>query len=673
MSSELEKKNQALEQRVKLLEQAMRQSARIRQQFNDAQRELQASRGRYHALIQHAFDAILIIANNGEVSEANPTACALFDRSEQELNGLNIKQLIPSLQIEKFSANTDHRIHEYDGLRKDGEIVPLEVTASALDLEHDAFLSITARDISERKQADMLRQQIQHELEEMVAERNSELLKLNTAVEQASEILMVTTPDGTIEYINDAFERITGIAKQNALGKKPSILRSEYHEDAFFKKMWETISQGKSWEGRIINKRQDGSLFPALTSISPVFHGSSKEITSYVCISQDISEQEKMEKQMRQSQKMEAVGTLTSGIAHEFNNMLAGILGNLYLLKSRLVSDPKGCKQLATAEDLSQKAAQMIKQLLTFSHKDNAVMKPVNLSILLKESYKIASIAIPESTSLHGEFCPQQLMVQGDATQLQQILMNLLKNAHDACGKRGRVTVAVIPFTADASFRMKHPHINSTHFAHLQVRDNGCGIAKDDIARIFEPFFTTKKAGQGTGLGLSMIYGAIGQHDGVIEVDSAPGATSFDIYLPLIEKQEEAEMVAIEVVTGLHEKILHVDDDESIREITSEILASLNYSTVQAGDGEQAVALFLKNPDTFSLVILDVVMPKLGGVGAANLIRKQRPDIPLIFLTGYGEHEIDPDQLNMQTVVVLSKPFSVPDLSHAIQDLLSRA
>jgi len=481
---------------------------------------------------------------------------------------------------------------------------------------------------------------------------------------------MITSTDGTIEYLNDAFERITGIPRHEALGAKPSILRSSHHDDAFFKKMWQTITGGESWDGRIINKRKDDSLFPALTSISPVFDASSGQISGYVCISQDISEQEHMEQQMRQSQKMEAVGTLASGIAHEFNNMLAGILGNLYLIKKRVISDEKTTRQLATAENLSQKAAQMIKQLLTFAHKDSANMKSVNISILLKESYKIASVAIPESTSLRAAFTSEKLIVKGDATQIQQILINLLKNAHDACGEQAYVSVTVKPFITDLSFRERHPHLHASRFAHLQVNDSGCGIPKEEIAKIFEPFYTTKEAGKGTGLGLSMLYGAVQQHNGVVEVDSAPGATSFNIYLPLIEEQEEADTSSTKVFKGGSEKILHADDDENIRDITAEILTSLNYSVVQSSDGEEAVNRFLEAPDSFSLAIFDIVMPTLGGVEAAKLIRKQRPDLPLLFMTGYGKQQIDPDELDMQSVGVISKPFSVPDLSHAIQELL---
>ncbi|ATX81875.1 PAS domain S-box-containing protein [Mariprofundus ferrinatatus] len=670
MSSDLELENKTLKQRVELLEQAMKQSARIRQQFNDAEIALKESRSRYRSLIQHAFDAILIISANGDVREANPAACRLFAMSEQELARLNIDQLIPDLNPGSIASKKGQKVCELEGRRKHLSPLPLEITACTLNLENDPCYAVTARDITERKHAEELRQQIQHELEALVARRTSELSKLNAAVQQASEILMITAPDGTIEYLNDAFETITGIPKQEAIGAKPSILRSSHHDNAFFEKMWKTITRGNSWEGRIINKRKDGSLYPALTSISPVFDTSSDQISGYVCISQDISEQEQMEQQMRQSQKMEAIGTLASGIAHEFNNMLAGILGNLYLIKTRAALSPKAAGQLSAAEELSLRAAQMIKQLLTFAHKDSASMKPVNLSLLLKEAYKISSVAIPESTTLKGDFTPEPLTVQGDATQLQQILINLLKNAHDACGESALVSVSLKSFKADRSFREQHPQTIASHFALLQVRDSGCGIPTEDVGKIFEPFYTTKAAGEGTGLGLSMVYGAVQQHNGIIEVESTPGDTCFNIYLPLIEKAEESLHVNRHAIEGGLEKILHVDDDGNIREITSEILTSLNYSVVEACNGAEALEIFMQNPDEFSLVILDVVMPKLGGVEAAKAIRRMRPEIPLLFMTGYGEQQINPDDLDMGSVAVISKPCNIPELSRTIKNIL---
>jgi PAS domain S-box-containing protein len=497
--------------------------------------------------------------------------------------------------------------------------------------------------------------------------------KLSSAVNGAGEPILITDTSGNIEYVNPAFTRVTGYSEQEVIGKDPSILKSDAQDPDYYKELWETISTGNTWHGTLIDKKKDGTFYPAMMSVAPIYDDN-KDITHYVGIQQDITKEKRLEEKLLQSQKMEAIGTLVGGIAHDFNNMLAAIQGNLYLAKTDLSNESRTMTRLENIETLSQRAADIVHQLLTFARKDTVSMKPISLNTFISTAFKLASNAIQESIEHSCKTCEEELIINGDATQLQQVLLNLLNNAaHAVTGVASpRIICNLEHFVASDKFLVLHPELSSTHFARLTVQDNGCGISHEHLKKVFDPFFTTKDVGEGTGLGLAMVYGSIQTHGGAVEVESEPGVgTAFHVYLPL----EKVEVVEIsedkdESTPGSKEVILIIDDEIDMREIISEVLSSLNYRVIEACDGNEGLRIFEEMHNDIALVISDIVMPNLGGVDAVKKMRALNHKLPVILMTGYDIKDTLVSENRIEKCIVLSKPFSFEALSRSIRSLL---
>jgi PAS domain S-box-containing protein len=391
---------------------------------------------------------------------------------------------------------------------------------------------------------------------------------------------------------------------------------------------------------------------------------------------QDISRLHEVEEQLHQAQKMEAVGTLVGGIAHDFNNKLAAITGNLFLARQSLAGQPKALDRLEAAETLSFEAAKMVEQLLAFARRGKVEQSPLMLVSFVKEAVKLNRVAIPEDIAFEVDCGNDPLPVMGDATQLQQVFLNLLTNARDALeGVDGpRVNVSLRGFVPDATFRSEHPQAAAvTAYARLQVADNGCGIPEENLEHIFEPFFTTKRAGQGTGLGLAMVYGVVQAHQGIITVDSAEGGgAAFSVYLPLHPEAllDRVEPPRAEMPRGRGELVLVADDDIHVRTGFGEVLRSLGYRVVMASDGAEAVETYRQHSDEVALVVLDIVMPNLKGPEAAEAIRQLRPDVKVLYTTGYDSDRTL--QGPARDADVLEKPCAAPEVARRIRRLLDQ-
>ncbi len=395
-----------------------------------------------------------------------------------------------------------------------------------------------------------------------------------------------------------------------------------------------------------------------------------------ILMGENISAKDKvidLEKKFIQAQKMEAIGTLVGGIAHDFNNILAAISGSVFLAKR--ASDPE--KYLKNIEIQTERASDMVKQLLAFARKDIRKMEPVCLNELIKQSTSLFKMTLPESIHVNMDLCRGRLLINGDGTQLQQILLNFVNNARDALVDLETPAITVSTYVMnnpDEAFLQKHPDASKQSYACMSVADNGYGVEKEDIAKIFEPFFTKKEVGKGTGLGLAMVAGTVGSHGGVVDVESVKGSGStFTACFPLLYTDTDTDTVTVTVTdtVGNGEYILLVDDEAAVREVHSEILIELGYHVMTASDGLLAISCFNKNIDNIQLIIMDVVMPKMGGIKAAAKIRETSPNIPIVFATGYDKSQV----LGKQDAVIsnsaiLTKPFAVGELCKVIDEML---
>jgi len=416
-----------------------------------------------------------------------------------------------------------------------------------------------------------------------------------------------------------------------------------------------------------------------MLTVSPIRDEKGKT-SHYIGTQQNLEEFEKLEAQFHQSQKMEAIGTLVGGIAHDFNNSLAGITGNLYLAKKAAADLPEVLTRLDSVEKLSFGAAAMIQQLLAFSRKSVVQMNPLSISSFLKETIKLQQASLPENINLQMNISDTEMQVKGDINQLQQVLMNLINNAYDAVqsSENPSILIRLDRYKADAAFFERHEGLEPKAYACISVIDNGSGIKPEHRDHIFEPFFTTKEPGKGTGLGLAMVYGAIETHGGVIEIHSMekgqPG-TTVQLFLPLIDPGQLADSTSIkdQVVEGRGETILLVDDNETVLETGRDVLEGLGYRVLTAQDGVDAVALYTERQHEIDLVILDVVMPRLGGADAMKRMRELNPHMKAMFATGYDRLSTLGKDRSAISEKVISKPFAISELSQTVRQMLDGA
>jgi len=381
-----------------------------------------------------------------------------------------------------------------------------------------------------------------------------------------------------------------------------------------------------------------------------------------------------MEAQFLQAQKMEAIGTLVGGVAHEFNNMLAGITGSVFLAKGDAEDCPKAMDRLDTIEKISFRAAEMIQHMLTFARKDVVKMTPVSLNTMIKETTRFVGPSLPASIALEIDDEKGDFFVRGDNSLLQHLLVNLINNARDAVEEteHPHILIRVRRFSADKGWLASHPGLNRGAFICLSVRDNGRGFDAELQPRIFEPFYTTKEVGKGTGLGLSMVYGAVQTHHGVIEVDSTEGeGTEFRIYLPLLKDMptNTLSQPVQKPLDGHGETILLVDDDRQLLETSQQVLESLGFNVLLATNGFEAIEQ-VKQHDRIVLTVMDLVMPGLGGVEAMRRIREIYPSMKVLFVSGYDVDETLKGTLDEKKESALAKPYRVEDLIQKIRFLL---
>ncbi len=493
--------------------------------------------------------------------------------------------------------------------------------------------------------------------------------------DSSQEAIIITDADHIIISVNRAFTEVTGYSAAEALGGNPiRLLSSGKQNQAFYDTMFGEIAIRGYWRGELWNRRKNGQIYPEWLSMTTLTDGQGR-ITHYIGMFSDISDRKLMEEQLRQSQKMEAIGQLAGGVAHDFNNILMVITGYCDMLKMNLEYDAPHHIEIDQISKAANRAAALTSGLLTFSRKQIMNLQKNDLNQIISDAGKFLRRIIGEDIRLITTFKEKNLVVCVDGGQIAQMLMNLATNARDAMEKGGILAIETSIQELDDLFIQAYGYGSPGRYAQITVSDTGMGMDEKTRLKIFEPFFTTKVAGKGTGLGMAIVYGIIKQHNGYINVYSEPEkGTTYRIYLPVTSRDaaSEAEFAVHATPQKGTETILVAEDDPAVREFEAAILKKFGYEVILAEDGCDAVRKYAENQSTIQLVLMDMIMPNKNGKQAYDEIRLLQPDIKVIFVTGYSADivrsrgEIDED------VELVMKPINASELLNKIRSTLDK-
>ena len=489
-----------------------------------------------------------------------------------------------------------------------------------------------------------------------------------TAVEHAAESIIVTDTEGIIEYVNPAFETITGYSRPEVMGRNIELVDSGQHSKTFLSSIIDTLQRGEIWQGRIINKRKDSSLYETEATVSPI-KNKMGEITNFVSLQRDVSHEVRLERQLRQAQKMEAIGTLAGGIAHDFNNLLMGIQGNISLSLLDIDGDSTLLKNLKKIEQYIQNGVDLTKQLLGFARGGKYEISLLNINELLKEQNLMFS-RTNKDVIFENKFTRNLWSVGVDRGQIEQVFMNLYLNALQAMPAGGTLITRTGHATIDED-QYNPYYVKAGKYVKITIEDTGVGMSEETQQRIFDPFFTTKEMGRGTGLGLASVYGIVKNHEGFINVYSEKGkGTQFEIYLPASGKGVPHKEKAREEYVEGQETVLLVDDEAMIIDVGKRMLGKLGYQVFTARDGREALAVFQKYQNKIDVIILDMIMPKMGGGETFDRIKKMKPEIRVLLSSGYSINGQATEILKRGCNGFIQKPFNLQNLSQNLRSIL---
>ncbi len=500
--------------------------------------------------------------------------------------------------------------------------------------------------------------------------------QLAAAVEQAADVVIITDTTGLIQYVNPAFEQLSGYTLEEIRGQNIAIVRSE-HQDDSQRQVWEAISSGVVWQGHFINRGKDGGLYEVEATISPIRDDEGR-IVSYVSVQHDVSREKELRTQLQAAQKIESLGVLAGGVAHDFNNMLGAIQGYTEMAMMDLDHLHPLYGKLSQVLQAAERAGGVVRQLLLFSRRQAMEMVPVNLDNLIQNFFKMLGRLIGEDIRIATELAPGLWSVAADPGTIEQVVMNLAVNARDAMPDGGTLTIATANVMVDAEYCAQHVLARPGRFVRLTMADSGYGMGGETLAHIFEPFFTTKQAGKGTGLGLAVVYGIVKEHRGWITVASSPGAgTVFEIYLPAtaatVSPDEMEDRVDLSGCRGQGELILLVEDDPQVRDMVVLLLKSSGYQVLAAGSAAEAREKFATSAQAVRLLLSDVILPDISGLQLAEELLEQHPRLPVILCSGYTGEKAQETAIRSRGFIFLPKPYQLPELLRQVRSQLDRA
>jgi len=635
------------------------------------QKALREERDRAHesilqlaAIVESSDDAIIGKTLDGTITSWNAGAERIYGYSANEALGRSISILVPPDRaeeipqiLEKLKRGEHVRNYETVWVRKDGKRIDTSVTTSLVKDSSGKLtgVSIIGRDITERKRAE------------------EALIKLRKAVDTSGEVIFMTDREGVITFVNPEFTRLYGYTEQEVVGKStPRVLKSGSRSPEEYASFWKAILDKRVGKEEWVNKTKDGRLVNIENATNPILDEQG-DITGFLAIQRDITERKVLEGQLRQAQKMEAVGRLAGGIAHDFNNLLTIIAGYSDMMLSRLAADDPLRAHVSEIRIAGDRAASLTRQLLAFSRQQVLAPQVLDLNAVVANMDKMLRRLIGEHIDL-VTVCEKRLWhVKADPGQLEQVIMNLAVNARDAMPKGGKLTLETANVELDGAYARAHVAVKPGRYIMLAVSDTGCGMDSETQSHLFEPFFTTKERGKGTGLGLSTVYGIVKQSGGNVWVYSELGrGATFKVYLPQVDEplEEPRPVEARAVAARATETVLVVEDEVSVRSLVRGVLESRGYRVLEASHGADALSISDQHGGPIHLLLTDVVMPEMSGRDLASRVMPRRPEIRVLYMSGYTDDAIVHNGVLDAGTAFLQKPFTPDALARKVREVL---
>ncbi len=626
------------------------------------EKSLRESEERIRTTMDQAGDGMFLIDSAGRLLDVNQRACEMLGYTKEELLSMSAPDIDPEYPIERFiklistlklnEQTTIETVHR----RKDGSIFSVEIRIGLIQTQGKEHVLALVRNITNRMQVEQ------------------ERIQLVSAIEHIAEMIIITDRDGFIRYANPSFVHLTGFSQNETLGKTLHFFEYEAHEESFYLQMRTTIASGKTWTDRMVCRKKDGSPFDAEITISSIVDPEG-DFSNYVSVLRDVTREIKVEEQLRQSQKMESIGTLAGGIAHDFNNILGAVMGYTEMSLDDVIDRPNTHESLNQVLAASHRAKDLVSQILTFSR--SATINKVHTKTIpiVKEVCKFIRSSLPTTIEINQNITAKNDCIVADPTQFHQILMNLCTNAGHAMKRTGgELEVLLEEVLLHEDDVMIYPELKTGTYLKLTVKDTGYGISKENLERIFEPYFTTKEKGEGTGLGLAVVHGIVKEYGGDIKAYSEVGkGTVFHALFPLIKNTEETgHTESAETLPTGTETIMFIDDEKSLVNIGTKTLERLGYKVKGLTRPEEALILFKNSNESFDLIITDKTMPKVTGFDLAEEIKKIQPDMPIIICTGFADRDDVETIQNLGINAFIMKPINKREIAGTIREVLDQ-
>jgi two-component system cell cycle sensor histidine kinase/response regulator CckA len=633
-------------------------------QRQKAEEQLREKQEQLVGIIASAMDAIITVDAAQHITIFNAAAERMFGCAADAALGQPLDRFLPERyraghrqHIENFgqaqvTRRSMNALGEVFGLRCNGEEFPVEASISQLQTGGKKFYTVILRDVTQRHLAEA-------RLQEQAA-----------LLDHAQDAIIVRDLNQRILFWNSSAEKLYGWEKAEVLNQEICDQVFKGSEEAL-QNATQVVIQTGEWRGELHQQTRDGRHI-IVDGRWKLVRDAQSQPKAILITNTDITEKKKLEAQFLRAQRMESIGTLAGGIAHDLNNLLSPILMATQLLQLK-AQDDASRKMLEILQTNAERGSEMIKQILSFARGVSGDRISVQLKHLIKEVAKILKETFPKSIEINFKITDDLWLVTGDATQLHQVLMNLCINARDAMLSGGKLTLEAGNCLVDETYAEMSTDAKPGRFVRVAVTDTGTGITSENLNRIFDPFFTTKDVGQGTGLGLSTVLGIVKGHQGFINVYSEPGKGSqFRIYLPANESAlaQYTAATPAQMPRGNGELILVVDDESAIREIARTTLESFNYRVSTASDGAEAIALFVQQRDDIKLVLTDIMMPLMDGIALIRALRKIDPTIKIVASSGLAENGKAAEAANEGVRAFLSKPYTASALLKTLAEVL---